>query len=591
MLRTFVKLIWGADSAQPNTVSNTLPPRRKAPDHPPEGRSVPIYPPTDAGVHYFPATELIASQQELIHRLRLTAGLPAEAYERLYGRVIERLAIAINLLPASETGTHQGAGGLFRLCLEMGFYSLQASEATIFAARAGVERRRLLEPRWRYATWLAGLCAELYRPFTTMVVTTEDGEQWPTYRMLLGEWLEAKDASRYYIRWLDHDPSKPRPGRGAAVTLAQRIIPDESLQYLHEVSNEIAPTMIDVIAGTQHNLDRSPLARIIDSVREKVFARDDALRPQTYGKHTVGQHAEPHLLDAMRRLLKDGTWRINQKKSRLWLGDEGLFLVWTTAAREMLDVLRGDGIAGMPQDAQTLLEMLVHAGVFESHHDGGPYWTIYSPLTEAELVAVKFSNPLTLLASEFEEPASAGLLTVDPKSRSTSTTTTDQEGPANAQHDEQSEPTTETQTVSEPTPQTPTHLGKAESRESSGSGQSARRQPAAEVDLSDRLKPELAKGLDPLTRDVFGALIDDLRGGKIVNQAGRVKEGFAIGLEQIAAYGIDVAAFASAVQKAGWLHTNEEKPNKKILEVQINGKLQRAVVIKMHVAVDIGLIT
>ena len=105
------------------------------------------------------------------------------------------------------------------------------------------------------------------------------------------------------------------------------------------------------------------------------------------------------------------------------------------------------------------------------------------------------------------------------------------------------------------------------------------------------MKSELGKGLDDLTRDVFGALLDDLRSGKITNEAGKVKEGFAISLEQLAAYGIDITTFASEVQKAGWLYTPPEKPNKKIVEVQINGKLQRAIVIKLHVAVDMGFVT
>lgn len=603
-------------TSRPPTAATAQPiiaPGTNASQRPKPSPSTPVYPPSDHGVTFYPAHEVLATQADLLHRLRMATGVPDAEYDRLYGSVVTNLANGVNLLPATETGTHQGAGGLFRLSLEMGFYALQASEATIFAARAGVERRRLLEPRWRYATWLAGMCCELYRPITTMIVTTPDGDQWPTYRLPLGEWLDEKGVDRYYIRWIDQSPGKQRPGRGAAATLAHRLIPDIALQYLHEGSNEIVPTMIDVITGSFGSHNPHPMARIIEEVREKVVARDNAIRPQTYGKLTVGQHTEPHLLDAMRRLLKSGKWTVNIKKSRLWLGDEGLFLIWPTAANEMLAMLREDGIAGIPQDSQTILEILAEAQVFEPHHDGGYFWTVFPPSSANELAAVKFANPDTIFGALFDAPESAGVLTkrIDADAVSATTAST-------APTEVHAEPTTSPE--SEPVQQASPDPAEAESgptvpsrseppaaKVSSPSGavpppdlmhksraeprRSKEQQPKAEIDLAQKVKPELGNGLDALTRDVFGALLDDLRAGKITNEAGKCKEGYAIGIEHLASYGIDIPTFAAAVQKAGWLYTPADKPNKKLIEVQINGKSQRAIVLKLHVAIDMGFVT
>jgi len=574
--------------------------------------STPVYPPSDHGVTFYPAHEVLATQADLLHRLRMATGVPDAEYDRLYGAVITNLANGVNLQPATETGTHQGAGGLFRLSLELGFYALQASEATIFAARAGVERRRLLEPRWRYATWLAGMCCELYRPITTMVVTTPDGDQWPTYRLPLGDWLAEKGVDRYYIRWIDQSPGKQRPGRGAAATLAHRLIPDVALQYLHEGSNEIVPTMIDVITGSFGSHNPHPMARIIEEVREKVVARDNAIRPQTYGKLTVGQHTEPHLLDAMRRLIKSGKWTVNIKKSRLWFGDEGLFLIWPTAANEMLEMLREDGIAGIPQDSQTILDILAEAQVFEPHHDGGYFWTVFPPSSANELAAVKFANPDTIFGALFDAPESAGVLTkrIEPNSGSvTKTSASPTDAPTGPTSASAPEPVPHTSPApahaesdaaepSNPAPAAPSVVAASKAEPPPDTKPKARvepsqgkdRQPKTEIDLAQKVKPELGNGLDALTRDVFGALLDDLRAGKITNEAGKCKEGYAIGLEHLASYGIDIPTFAGAVQKAGWLYTPADKPNKKIIEVQINGKSQRAIVLKLHVAIDMGFV-
>ena len=113
----------------------------------PVAAGVPIYPPVDLGVPFGKADAVMATQADLLRRLKLLAGLPSSDFDRLYGDVLRSLAKHINLLPASESGTHMGAGGLFRLALEIGFFSRQACEAVLFAGRSGVELRRELEDR------------------------------------------------------------------------------------------------------------------------------------------------------------------------------------------------------------------------------------------------------------------------------------------------------------------------------------------------------------------------------------------------------------------------------------------------------------
>lgn len=595
MLRRFLHHLLTGRNAKREALNASSPPQHHAPRRP-KDHAAPVYPPVDQGIARVTSDELIESQRQLLTRLRLATGINDSTFDTLYMRVIERLAQTVGALPATECDTHNGAGGLFRLSMELGFYALQESEGTTFAARAGVERRRVLEPRWRYATWLAAICSELYRPVTTMVVTAESGAQWPPFQQSLEQWLMSIHAERCYVKWIENKLGKQRSGRSASAVIAQRVIHEEALQYLHEASNEIAPIMLDVITGAGTAQERHPMSRIVNEVRERVMQRDSAVRPANYGRLTVGQHVEPHLLDAMRRLYTRQQWTLNIKKARLWLGDEGLFLVWPTAAKEMLAELRDSGVAGIPQEPQTLLDILLHADVFEEHHEGGPFWTITPPTAATELVAVKFANPDVLLGNQFDTPTSAGVLT-KPRARdvqegsgqteqgsATPPSPTAAGMPEAEAHASVTAPAATVQqkeapsTLVSPTP-TPRKTS-AEQVTASAQG----------TDVGAAVRQTLGKGLDPLTQDVFGALIDDLRQGKILNQAGKCREGFAIGLEQLAAYGVDVATFATAVQKAGWLYVNEDKPDRKIHEVQINGKLQRAVVVRTAIAVDLGLI-
>ena len=120
---------------------------------------VPVYPPIDPGIDVLAVEHLIDSQSQLMSRIRTVAGGADDEFNEMYMSVIRNLAAYVHLLPASKLETHTGAGGLFRLSLEMGFYSLQASEGVIFTPTEGVERRHNLEPRWRYAAFLAGSAA------------------------------------------------------------------------------------------------------------------------------------------------------------------------------------------------------------------------------------------------------------------------------------------------------------------------------------------------------------------------------------------------------------------------------------------------
>ena len=548
-----------------------------APKRPTKTPGSPIYPAVDQGLIFAEVDEVMATQEPLLRRLKLLAALPEEEYEIFFLSVIRNLALHINHLPASEHGTHNGAGGLFRLALEIAFFSFQASEARLFAAREGLEDRRKLEPRWRYATFLAGLCSELHRPITSMVVVTSSGEEWPSYQKSLGEWLSEKEADRFFVRWL---PLRKNAGAGAASYLLYKIIPEKAIQFLHEGSPHIFPTLIDVVTGSVDPIDPAPMQRIIDEVRNKVFERDAALRPAQYGKLTVGSHIEPHLLDAMRRLIVDGVWLVNAPKSRLWYGEEGLFLVWRTAAKEIIERLQRDGITGVPQDPQTLLELLLQIRVFSNDSDGSPYWTIISPLTSSELLAVKFESPLTVLAALTEEPTRVGSLL---KKSAPVVNVGSHSIPSVIVVEESVNKALEVPILQEKgSQQQNCDYGQA----SSGGAIEATVEKPSGAELPDDLMAKVS----PLTRDVLSALLEDHRANKTKGATGKTENAFGIGMDQLAGYGADAMTIITDLSKAGWLYTLIDKPNKKIHQVEINQKPLSAILLKMAAARDLGFI-
>lgn len=574
----------------------------------------PVYPPIDQGVAFGTPEGVIQSQADMLRRLRLLAGVDQQQFEQLYGGVLRSLAAYVDLLPASEAGTHMGAGGLFRLAIEIGFYARQASEAVIFAGRDGMEKRRELEPRWRYATFLAGLCCELYRPLARMVVVSESGEQWPMHRMGMADWMTSIRASRYFVNWVQDD--QQYAAGSASMIVSKLIIPDASMQYLQEGHPRIIPAMLEAILAEANQPKGNPVAEVVSRIRRKVIERDAVLAPKNYGRLTVGTHLEPHLIDAMRQLVGEGAWACNQKRSRLWYAKDGLFIVWRTAAKEMREVLERNSVSGIPQDATTLAETLEKAGVFVRDGDGDIYWKIKTPLSDSELIAVRLASPETLLVAleddarptQLEVPivvgaqkATSAIAQVkspaSPKPEpapAPATTTLDlqQSKPAEAQVQQDlscssnsAEQVVDSEDVREPE-KTPSRTKRAPFNGDEPKGPGAI--PAVEEVVLYEVPDDLAKSMSPAVRSVISRLITEQRAGELDAVMGLQPEGLAISMEHLGWYGIEVTKLMVDLGNLGWLYAAPENPKRKIHKATIQGKEVSCAILQIQAAQDLG---
>lgn len=600
MLKSIFRLL-GAGSA---TSSSAKPlatgPLPAAPAKPVQA-GIPIYPPVDHGISFGSAEAVLSTQSEMVRRLKLLSGLPAADFERLYGGVLRSLAKHVDLLPASESGTHMGAGGLFRLALEIGFFSRQACEAVLFAGRAGVELRRDLEPRWRYATFLAGLCCELHRPLSRMIVVTENGAEWPVHRMGLSEWLETVGASRYFIQWVKEGDSF---AGGSATLLATKIIPESSLQYLQEGHPNIIPAMLDAIVAEVSKNKDNQIAEIISRIRRKVIERDQVLAPQNYGKLTVGSQLEPHLVDAMRQLVANGVWTINVKKSRLWFGKDGLYVVWRTAAKEIIEVLERGSVSGIPRDATTIAEVLLRAGVLVADKSNDLYWKIKTPLSDNELVAVKLANPETLLVA-IEDNVPAAIDHQLAAGASAAVAPAGGQKPAFQQPMMQprQEPVDGNEPVDTPAPPPPSAPAAPMPPANMGAGQPAPKptkikplpeetQPGAITPVQETpaatLPEDVANRMTTIVREVVAQVLKDYHAGVLATTSSVSDDGLAISLEQMGSYGVDLTKVMAELHGLGWLYVDPANPKKKIHMAQIAGKAVQSAVFKRQVAQDLG---
>ena len=357
--------------------------------------NVSSYAASDPGFAAIPVDELLAGESDLIARIKLCYGSDRLSFERDVLSLIRRYAAYVHLLPATADNYFSKPGGLLRLGLETAFFSLQGTDAHIFSGRMSISARRQLEPRWRHATFIAGLCCELHRLMSHLIVTDGAGETWPAYLQPLADWLTSRRSERYFLRW------RPQAieSRGLGLFALPLVVPPGVMADLGEENTVIVPHLLASISGIpiyrEHNildeLVRRSLALVID--RNLVASAD------RYGSPHYGSHLERYLVDALRRLSSgNSAWVPNREKSRLWFGEDGLFLVWPAAADDIHQLLEDDQLAGIPKAPETILELLLAAGVFEAVSESDSVWLIQPPGAKTPVEAVRFSSPAILLA-------------------------------------------------------------------------------------------------------------------------------------------------------------------------------------------------
>jgi hypothetical protein len=346
MLARILRLIPSARSASISVPTS---------DAAPPGRNIPEdihYPPRDPGLPVQPAEVIVRTQQELLDMLRLHAALTPAQFETRFGGPIGRLAERVNVLPGSASAAFAGAGGLFRAALETAVACFRASDGRIFTGALGVEARHLLEPRWRYLCFVAGLLLPLGRPLREMLVVDAAGAAWSPELDPLTSWAGEHRVTRLFAAWHSAN-SVPGPGALTA-TFALAVIGRENVEWLNRGSPVMVRMLLHIVSD---RLPKGPIAgAVVDEAWQAVLAREQARCKGNWRRVTIGTQVLPYLLDALVALSR-GAWL--RAPGMLLADDSAIYLAWPEAGRDIIGYCRTLGTPGIPQTEAALLALLV----------------------------------------------------------------------------------------------------------------------------------------------------------------------------------------------------------------------------------------
>jgi len=212
---------------------------------------------------------MLAANHELIGRIKLCYGCDAATFAEDLLAPIRRYLEYVNQLPATMDSYFSDAGGLARIGLETAFYALQATDSQIFAGRATISNRRLLEPRWRRATFIAGLCNEIHRSLSHVRVSDEKGREWQPYLMPLSKWAQQNGVGRVHLRW-----NTAQETRALGLFALPMIVPPETMDDLAKDNAVIIPHMLSTVAGATMYHEHNVMYRLVGHAAALVIQRN-----------------------------------------------------------------------------------------------------------------------------------------------------------------------------------------------------------------------------------------------------------------------------------------------------------------------------
>ena len=317
---------------------------------------IPRYPPFAKGLPVAPIDKILATQAELIEKVRNSLGFTIEDFNRLVLPVIHRYAAFVHLLPASEAHHHRGAGGLFRHGLEVAFWAAQASESVIFSIEGTPKQRRDNEPRWRLASCFSGLLHDVGKPLADVSITDKNGVvTWNPYFESLHDWAGRNHVDRYFIRWRE---KRHKRHEQFSLLAVDRIIPVATREYLSESGPLIIEAMLEAISGTSVN---QPVTKLMLRADQESVSRDLKQNRLNVDEFSYGVPVERYVFDAIRRLVKTGKWKVNEPGAKVWHLQQGVFIAWRNLG-DLYDLISHDKIPGIPRDPDTLADILIERG-------------------------------------------------------------------------------------------------------------------------------------------------------------------------------------------------------------------------------------
>ena len=337
---------------------------------PPDDEEVPRYPPFMMGIPLKSPESILSPHQSLINNIRDLAALSPEEFDLYYLEALRRFASFVHLLPASQAHHHRGAGGMLRHGLEVALWTMQGAENVLVGGSRIPRDRRDLQPRWRFAVFVSGLCHDLGKAVTDLsVIDRESDLKWNSGGPLtLFEWGEKHGVYHYVITW---NEGRHKMHESVNSIVLPKVLTFNMIGWMSEIQTDLPMWIAQSVSYSP-----GPGNPIFDLVlkADRISVERDAKElglSFSAANYDLGVPVEKMLCDVMRELLREGVWTVNSVGSRLWVLDGCVYVIWPAGGEDVVARISRDKLPGLPRSPESLSDFMLERGLIAENAEGG----------------------------------------------------------------------------------------------------------------------------------------------------------------------------------------------------------------------------
>lgn len=330
-----------------------------------QGEPIPRWPEYGAAMVAATPDELLATQHDLLVRLKETCTLSGGQFDELLMPALRRYAAWVHLLPASEQHHHYGPGGLLRHGFEVALHAARMANGRQVGLDLPPSQRTAYTVRWRVATLLGGLLHDIGKPLVDCGATDPDRTiTWPAAGGDLYSWLLANGLTHYRIYWRSgarHERHKP-----VGTAVMREILGPELLAWLADEPTQEVVTLLMMTVGGQTSA--SNVMSVVVSRADSMSVEADLKRlaQRTQATATGGPQSGAGMVMAkLRKLVENNRLVVNRTGGQLWVLDDGCYGVFPALLDAVAAELTREAVPGLPANRTELAELLATTGFIE----------------------------------------------------------------------------------------------------------------------------------------------------------------------------------------------------------------------------------
>jgi integrating conjugative element relaxase (TIGR03760 family) len=322
------------------------------------------------------ANELLLKHKKLIDDIYHQSHVPEKHFKRLYLYSIERLAIWVQNLPASQNHHHSNSGGFLLHTLEVVEIAIKRRNAKMLPIGANVEAQNEKKDLWTFVIFVAALLHDIGKTVSDVNIMLYDVKQkelgrWSPW---FGQMSDVSDAKYYQYQY--NANRKYQQHSLLPLTLLSQFINPAAIDWMQKES-DLFTLLLMTLQG------RNAEGAIIADIIKYADSESSANSLKNLGGNSKSQQPQPQpqpksladkLLDTMRYLALETDLKINAPGAVMFTTSTDIYFVSKVIMDKIRVSLNKDKQKGIPFDNSRMMDELLQFHIITPNSEGKAIW-------------------------------------------------------------------------------------------------------------------------------------------------------------------------------------------------------------------------